>query len=104
MNPRGDIPQGGINLHRILRRGIPFGPEVTTQENTDVRTQIDRGLLFVSYQAALGGADNPGVPGGFSFLQKCEYSPSPSLPSPRLAMALWGGDEYWTLNKGRQTD
>ncbi len=74
MNPRGDIGQSGINIHRILRRGIPFGPEVTDKEKAAGKTEKERGLLFVSYQAALGGP-SPAVPGGFAFLQKSEYSP-----------------------------
>lgn len=70
MNPRGDITQSLLNLHRILRRGIPFGPEVTDKERTDKKTELERGLLFVSYQSALDG--QPNTRGGFAFLQKSE--------------------------------
>jgi Dyp-type peroxidase family len=51
-NPRDD-PQGGMAetlTHRIIRRGIPFGPEVQPGETA---TQHSRGLLFVCYQASI---------------------------------------------------
>ncbi|KAF2107993.1 hypothetical protein BDV96DRAFT_531454 [Lophiotrema nucula] len=63
MNPRKDVDQEtGLNPHLILRRGIPFGPEVTSQEKVTNSTQHERGLYFVSYQSNLAN--------GFSFLQK----------------------------------
>ena len=63
MNPRGDIPlETAINPHRILRRGIPYGPEVCEEEKAHNRTRDDRGLLFISYQSNLEN--------GFQFLQK----------------------------------
>lgn len=71
MNPRGDIKQQFIDIHRILRRGIPFGPEVTAKEMADKKTERERGLLFLSYQSALDGDRT--VRGGFAFLQKSEY-------------------------------
>lgn len=70
MNPRGDIPQAtGINPHRVIRRGIQYGPEVSAKERANNRTEKDRGLLFVSYQSSLKD--------GFQFLQK---SKSRSVP------------------------
>ena len=80
MNPRKDLlkfgkPEDNVNPHLILRRGIPFGPEVTTEEKLTQRTKYERGLHFVSYQSDLQQ--------GFSFLQKgkslsletiCEYT------------------------------
>jgi deferrochelatase/peroxidase EfeB len=35
--------------HRMLRRGIPFGPELTPDEALSGRTAEERGLLFVCY-------------------------------------------------------
>jgi len=61
MNPRGDFDDGFISTHMILRRGIPFGPEVTAAEKASSTTQNERGLLFVCYQSQLAN--------GFSFLQ-----------------------------------
>ncbi|POS72801.1 dyp-type peroxidase [Diaporthe helianthi] len=62
MNPRGDIPNEAINQHKVMRRGIQYGPEVDDRERQQHKTQKDRGLLFVSYQSSLGN--------GFQFLQK----------------------------------
>lgn len=64
MNPRGDIPNDAINPHRVMRRGIQYGPEVDARERSQHKTEKDRGLLFVSYQSSLGK--------GFQFLQKCK--------------------------------
>ena len=86
MNPRADIPQeAGINPHRIIRRGIQFGPEVTREEAASGRTKLGRcvdfsflvsmrirsiglpvylrsGLIFVSYQSNIAN--------GFQFIQE----------------------------------
>ena len=64
MNPRGDLGESGIQPHMILRRGIPFGPEVSDAEKQSHTTTQERGLLFVCYQSSLSN--------GFSFLQKGE--------------------------------
>ena len=51
-NPRDD-PFGGkaeTLRHRIIRAGIPFGPEVMPGET---RTMHSRGLMFVCYQASI---------------------------------------------------
>jgi Dyp-type peroxidase family len=51
-NPRDDVladtPE--ILRHRIIRRGISFGPEVVPGETT---TQHSRGLMFVCYQNSI---------------------------------------------------
>ncbi|KAL9094069.1 MAG: hypothetical protein Q9165_003739 [Trypethelium subeluteriae] len=47
-NPRSDLPS--TEIHRILRRGIQFGPEVTDEERQK-GTIHDRGLLFKAYQS-----------------------------------------------------
>ena len=73
-NPRDDIPgrQAEILTHRIIRAGIPFGPEVMPGEE---KTMHSRGLMFVCYQAAIGRkfefiqshwASNPDFVGGKS--------------------------------------
>ncbi|KAK0118713.1 hypothetical protein ONS96_011801 [Cadophora gregata f. sp. sojae] len=67
-NPRDDFP---FNIdahqeHRIIRRGIQYGPEVTDEEITTATSspdlKLERGLLFVCYQSDLSK--------GFSFIQK----------------------------------
>jgi deferrochelatase/peroxidase EfeB len=77
-NPRDDLAtfdvigrDGGREDHSILRRGIPFGPEVTRREwikgesannLTNDKPDKARGLLFVSYQSRLDA--------GFRFMQQ----------------------------------
>ncbi len=56
-----EVLQGDIAVHRIIRAGIPFGPEATSAELTAAATQHERGLLFVCYQTS--------IPNGFEFLQ-----------------------------------
>lgn len=67
MNPRGDLEDvtNNINPHRVIRRGIQYGPEVNASEKKAQRTEKDRGLLFVCYQSNLGN--------GFQFLQKSKH-------------------------------
>ena len=50
--PRDDAPGGEAEAqrHRILRAGIPFGPEVASGETT---TSHSRGLMFVCYQTSI---------------------------------------------------
>lgn len=62
MNPRGDQSEDSIRQHLILRRGIPFGTEVSPEEKASSTTTSERGLLFVCYQSVINS--------GFSFLQQ----------------------------------
>jgi Dyp-type peroxidase family len=51
--PRDDFPGGDeapVQIHRIIRAGITFGPEVAKNENT---TTTSRGLMFVCYQTSI---------------------------------------------------
>ena len=66
---QGDTEQRR-QTHRIIRRGIPYGEEVQTNE---VETTQDRGLLFVSYQSKLDR--------GFRFIQQRKSPPVPSYRS-----------------------
>jgi Dyp-type peroxidase family len=55
-NPRDDIVVNGkvnkaaVQIRRIIRAGIPFGPEVGSGETT---TTESRGLMFVCYQTSI---------------------------------------------------
>jgi Dyp-type peroxidase family len=51
-NPRDDMPKERAEMlrHRIIRQGIPFGPEVAPGETT---TKHKRGLMFVCYQTSI---------------------------------------------------
>jgi deferrochelatase/peroxidase EfeB len=72
-NPRDDIVINGkvnkaaVQIRRIIRAGIPFGPEVGPGETT---TTERRGLMFVCYQTSILNqfefvqskwANNPGL-------------------------------------------
>ena len=59
-NPRSDL-NNQVQTHRIIRRGIQFGPEVTPEEQKEQKTIENRGLLFQSYQSS--------IENGFRFLQ-----------------------------------
>ncbi|MEA2736902.1 MAG: hypothetical protein QOH05_209, partial [Acetobacteraceae bacterium] len=49
--PRDDLGgEGPIQIRRIRRSGIPFGPEVDADETT---TKKERGLMFVCYQTSI---------------------------------------------------
>ncbi|KAF2691607.1 peroxidase TAP [Lentithecium fluviatile CBS 122367] len=71
MNPRGDLGESSITSHMVLRRGIPFGPEVSDEERKSNKTTQERGLMFVCYQSSISS--------GFSFLQQT-WANNPSFP------------------------
>jgi Dyp-type peroxidase family len=48
--PRDDVALAEAQRHRIIRAGIPFGPEVELGETT---TKHSRGLMFVCYQTSI---------------------------------------------------
>lgn len=74
-NPRSDLATiaNGVEPRRFLRRGIPFGPEVSDDEAASGKTTQQRGLLFKSYQSS--------IVNGFRFVQHC-MNPIPSLFKP----------------------
>jgi len=70
-NPRQDLaPQESrVDPRRIIRAGIPFGPEVSADEQASGKTLEQRGLMFVCYQTSIANqfeflqvswANNPG--------------------------------------------
>jgi Dyp-type peroxidase family len=67
--PRDDIALAEAQRHRIIRRGIPFGPEVAPGETT---TKHSRGLMFVCYQTSIERQ--------FEFIQR-NYSNNPGFVS-----------------------
>ena len=65
-NPREDFAPGGtqaadVDPHRVIRAGIPFGPEVSATEEAAHTTSQERGLMFVCYQTS--------IPNQFEFVQ-----------------------------------
>ena len=66
--PRDDTSnEAEVQRHRIIRAGIPFGPEVETGETT---TRHSRGLMFVCYQTSIERQ--------FEFIQR-RYSNNPDF-------------------------
>src|SRR5262249_52283606 len=51
--PRNDITPGDTDIHRIIRRGISFGPEVSAEEKKTAKTHHERGMMFVCYQTSI---------------------------------------------------
>ena len=79
-NPRADFDQGkfsqetAVDPHRIIRAGIPFGPEVSPAEQSAKTTSQERGLMFVCYQTS--------IPNQFEFVQE-NWVNSPTFISPK---------------------
>ncbi|KDQ22873.1 DyP-type peroxidase [Pleurotus ostreatus PC15] len=73
--PRNDLEgpplKADIDNRRIIRRGIQFGPEVTSQEHHDKKTHHGRGLLFVCYSSSIDD--------GFHFIQE-SWANAPNFP------------------------
>ncbi|KAF8531600.1 Dyp-type peroxidase [Gautieria morchelliformis] len=84
-NPRNSAFPGLVNVQfsRIIRQGIPYGPEVTQAESSLATTQHDRGLLFASYQSNLAK--------GFHFVQRT-WSNNPGFPPPVGTLPVNGFD------------
>jgi Dyp-type peroxidase family len=52
VNPRDSLPFDGqlVNRHRIIRRGLPYGPPLPQGADDDGR---DRGVIFITLQASI---------------------------------------------------
>jgi len=57
-----DAEEARTQTHRLLRRGIQFGPELSADEQNSGQTELDRGLHFKCYVTDLAGQ--------FEFVQK----------------------------------
>jgi Dyp-type peroxidase family len=84
VNPRQDfapqtnpndptVQDTAVDPRRIMRQGIPFGPEVSAAEQSQMKTLEDRGLMFVCYQTS--------IPFQFEFLQHT-WADNPNFISP----------------------
>jgi Dyp-type peroxidase family len=51
--PRDDRPEVETQTHRLLRRGIPFGPSSRSTPAVPFDDGIDRGLLFMAYMTSI---------------------------------------------------
>jgi Dyp-type peroxidase family len=93
-NPRSDFDpvnpdkQPQVDVRRVMRQGIPFGPEVSDSERQNNTSTEDRGLLFVCYQSQIANQ--------FEFLQiNWADNPrfiSPIIPKPANAPVTVGAD------------
>ncbi|HEX3874692.1 MAG TPA: Dyp-type peroxidase [Solirubrobacteraceae bacterium] len=52
VNPRDSLPFDGqlVNRHRLIRRGLPYGPPLAAGAEDDGR---DRGVIFITLQASI---------------------------------------------------
>lgn len=73
------------DMNDIMRRGIPYGPEVDPKETESNETQIDRGLMFLCYQSSIGN--------GFQFLKRSKFKINPrdtsTLTDPPFSFQGW---------------
>lgn len=91
-NPRNDLNStqvggpGTVAPHRIIRRGVQFGPEVTPEEAKQNKTIHARGLIFFAYSANLAL--------GFQFIQKswANNQNFPPAKTPAIGTATIGFD------------
>ncbi|KAK7678568.1 hypothetical protein QCA50_018440 [Cerrena zonata] len=114
-NPRNDLGNR-VERNRIIRRGIPFGPEVTPTEAQQGKTTHDRGLLFRCYQSVLGNgfhfiqqswANNEGFPFGKPADQTPGFDPIiGQAPDPNSRVRVVGGTnpQNATANLSLPTD
>ena len=96
-NPRADFDptkpeasqEADVDPHRVIRAGIPFGPEVSADEQLANATTQERGLMFVCYQTS--------IPNQFEFIQ-VKWVNNPGFifgkkrPSPPNAPVVVGSD------------
>jgi Dyp-type peroxidase family len=52
---KSDLSEQDTQTHRLLRRGIPFGPPSRSTPEVPVGDKEDRGLLFLAYQTSIEG-------------------------------------------------
>jgi hypothetical protein len=93
-NPRSDLQDPVVNIdpHRIIRRGIPFGPEMSFSERHLGKTHHLRGLAFACYQADINQ--------GFHFSQQCKPGSFFHLLLPSLNLPVaWANNPKFPPNK-----
>ena len=81
-----DASEADTQTHRIVRRGIPFGPEVRPGEHADKTSHHSRGLMFVCYQT--------------SIQNQFEFITQNWVNNPNFAIKKAGFDPILGQNKG----
>ncbi len=83
--PRDDLGrsfEAFVQTRRLRRAGIPFGPEVTSEEEDTTSDQESRGLMFVCYQRSIAEQ--------FEFVQR-DWANATSFPFGKSRPAGGGG-------------
>ncbi len=52
---KSDLSEQDTQTHRLLRRGLPYGPVSMSTFEKPIHDHVDRGLLFVCYQTSIEG-------------------------------------------------
>ena len=102
--PRNDTPgdltgadekaaEARTQTHRMMRRGIQFGPEVSPEEQANRATTQDRGLLFKCYVSDIERQ--------FEFVQRSwcnepDFAQPGSGHDPIIGQVAGGGDRDWS--------
>ncbi|KAF8657102.1 hypothetical protein AX16_002289 [Volvariella volvacea WC 439] len=89
MFPRpNDLTASFNDVHRMMRQGIPYGEEVTPEENAQNKTLLNRGLLFVGYQSL--------VENGFDFqINKWANAPGFRVTNTGLDPLIGQGPDHF---------
>jgi deferrochelatase/peroxidase EfeB len=50
---RAELNESSTQTHRLLRRGLPFGPVSRSTPETPIKDTVDRGLQFLAYMTSI---------------------------------------------------
>jgi Dyp-type peroxidase family len=50
---RAELDESSTQTHRLLRRGLPFGPVSRSTPETPIKDSVDRGLQFLAYMTSI---------------------------------------------------
>jgi Dyp-type peroxidase family len=89
---RKDLNENSTQTHRLLRRGLPFGPVSRSTPETPIKDTVDRGLQFLAYMTSIRDQ--------FEFVNNCwvnnadfkePHGPAPADPPKPVALGDQGG-------------
>jgi Dyp-type peroxidase family len=104
-DPDEDLSEVSTQQHRLLRRGIPYGPVSQSTLETPIDDGVDRGLHFLAYQTSITGqfefvtrawVNNP----NFSTQQGTGNEVDGVLPighDPVIGQAADGGERHFSV-------
>ena len=109
-NPRDALGDGRLaRRHRIVRRGMPYGPEATDDERKDDAGSPERGLLFVCFQASIARQfeliQGDWLADGdvFGLGDQADAVLSPGVPGGRMLVAGPAGSQARLLTRHDRT-